>query len=382
MRLIDTIRKIRKSFSGYNPSVRVLISKTNLLYNLNEYKKHYSHFLFAPVLKSNAYGHGLTEVAQILDKEKKAFFVVDSLYEAMILRNKEIKSPLLIIGYTSPNNINTCKLSHVAFTVTGLEHLEKITRTIKRKTNIHLKIDTGMHRKGILLNQISASINIIKAHKFLSLEGICSHLADADNPDEINTKLQIEQWGNAIKVFKSNFKDIKYFHVSATAGARYSDLTHSNVIRLGLGLYGINNDPKTEIDLKPVLQLQSTISSVKTIPIGEHVGYGFTYKTSKDTRIATIPVGYFEGVDRRLSNCGVVEIKNTFCPIVGSISMNITSIDVSSVPKITIDEVATIISDDSSDPNSVLNIAKLAHTIPYEILIHIPQHLRRIITTE
>ena len=128
LKIIDILRNVKKAFSGYSPSVEILISKTSLLHNLNEYKRQYPNLLFAPVLKSNAYGHGLIEVARVLDKEKKAFFVVDSLYEVMVLRNKGIKSPLLIIGYTSPENIVNCKLPNIAFTITDLNQLQTIAK--------------------------------------------------------------------------------------------------------------------------------------------------------------------------------------------------------------------------------------------------------------
>lgn len=377
MKLFEFLRKIKKCLTRYHPNVEVLISKANLLNNLKEYQQQYPKLLFAPVLKSNAYGHGLVQIAQILDKEKIAFIVVDSLYEAMILRNNSIKSEILIIGYTRSENIKNTKLSRLAFTITSLEQLQKIVEIISSKIKIHLKIDTGMHRQGILFNQINEAINIIKTNKFLCLEGVCSHFADADNVDETFTKSQIEQWEKIVLLFKQNFQTIKFFHIIATTGIFYSKQIHGNVARLGIGLYGINPSPFVKLNLKPVLQMQSIISSLKTISIGEGVGYNVIYKAAQATKIATVSVGYFEGVDRRLSNCGFFKINNNYCPIIGRVSMNITSIDVSAVPNIKLDDSVTIISDQKEDKNSVENIAKLMQTIPYEILVHIPQHLRR-----
>ncbi len=377
MRLLDVLRNVRKSFSGYTPSVEVLISKTSLLNNLNEYKRKYPKLFFAPVLKSNAYGHGLVEVARILDKETKAFFVVDSLYEAMILRNKNVRSPLLIIGYTSANNISSCKLSNTAFAITSLEHLKSIAKTIITKINVHLKIDTGMHRQGILSSQINETIDIIKDSKLINLEGICSHLADADNTNQSFTQLQIDRWNKIVALFNNNFNTIKLTHILATSGLRYCARTLGNTARLGIGLYGIDPLASKDMNLKPVLRMQSIVSSTRTIPIGEYVGYNATYRTDCETKVATVPVGYFEGIDRRLSNCGIVKIDGTFCPIVGNISMNITSINISSVQNIKLDDRVVIISNNNDDPNSIQNIARLVNTIPYEILVHIPQHLRR-----
>ncbi|KKT25296.1 MAG: Alanine racemase [Parcubacteria group bacterium GW2011_GWA2_43_9b] len=377
MRILKFLRALKRSWSKYRPSVEVFISVDNLLHNLREYQRQYPQLSFAPVLKSNAYGHGLTIVAQILDKANIAFFVVDSLFEAMILRNEGIKSKILVVGYTSTVNIKNNKISEVAFTITSLEHLQAIVCAIDRIKKFHLKIDTGMNRQGILSSQITEAIKIIQDSKNIELEGVCSHLADADNADESFTKSQVRQWQSIVKIFKDKFPDIKYYHLAASAGVFYADFPIGSAVRLGMGLYGLNVSPLARLDLRPVLRIQSIISSVKTISVGEFVGYGLTYKTDKTIKIATVPVGYFEGVDRRLSNKGFLKIGDYFCPIIGRVSMNITTIDVSAVPDVKLGDQVIVVSDGRTDINSVESMAKLAQTIPYEILIHIPQHLRR-----
>lgn len=379
MSLFKYLRKLKNSFTRYTPSVEILISKNNLLANFKEYKRKYSHFSIAPVLKSNAYGHGILQIARILDKEPVAFFVLDSLYEAIMLRHDGRKSPILVIGYTSPENINNSKLSDVAFTITSLEQLKEVARMIKKEKTFHLKIDTGMHRQGILPEQINDTIKIIKALRFINLEGVCSHFADADNPDDSFTKLQIGRWEKAIISFKQNFSKLKFFHISATTGVPYSKEISTNVARLGMGLYGINSSPLTNLNLKPVLQMRSVISSLKNIPAGEYVGYSITYKTSIPTRVATVPAGYFEGVDRRLSNNGFFKIADQYCPIIGKISMNMTSIDITSLPETKFGDEVIIISNNKNDLNSAEQMAKLTNTTPYEILARVPQHLRRTI---
>ena len=377
MKIFDYYRKIKSKFSHYQPLVEILISKNNLLHNLHEYQKDYPHLSFAPVLKSNAYGHGLIPVAKILDQEKIAFFAVDSLYEAKILRNNNIKSDILIIGYTLAQNIINSKIRNTAFAITSLEQLKEINSSLLSAKKIHLKIDTGMHRQGILPDQISEAIEIIKNNKFLELEGVLSHFADADNIDKTFTQVQINNWESVVSSLKQSFSDIKYFHLSATSGTPYTDQIQNNTARLGLGLYGINPSPFTELDLKPVLKMESVIGTIKTIPAGEHVGYNGTYIAEKTITTATVPVGYFEGVDRRLSNCGFFKLGNTFCPIIGRVSMDITSIDITDAQKVKLNDKIIVISDKPEDKNSIENIAKTAQTIPYEILIHLPQHLKR-----
>ena len=177
MKLADILRNIKKKFSNYSPSVEVLISKENLLHNLNTYKKSYPKRLLAPVLKSNAYGHGLVEVARILEKEDLAFFAIDSLYEAMILRDKGIKSPLLVIGYTSPNNIDNCRLSNISFTITSLDQLRLISELITNEKTIHLKIDRSM-KQHALLNLINFFIWMESAPISLMQIVLIKHLLD------------------------------------------------------------------------------------------------------------------------------------------------------------------------------------------------------------
>jgi alanine racemase len=377
MKIIKFLKKLKKSFSNYDPLIKILISRGNLIGNLNEYRRNYPKIHFAPVLKSNAYGHGLIEVAKILDNEEKPFFVVDSLFEARTLRENGIKTEILIIGYTRPSDIAGNKLSDVVFAIIGQSQLEEVSQISNQAVKIHLKIDTGMHRQGILQDQISGAIRIIKSHKNIILEGICSHFADAGNSDGLFTNKQIMEWNKIVKIFKENFDSLKYFHLSATTGTKYSGEIQANVVRLGIGLYGTTET--TGLKLRPVLEMQTIISSVKTMHKGESIGYNLTYRAEDELKVANVPVGYFEGVNRGLSNRGFFKIGNHFCPIIGKVSMNITSTNATSVPAAKEGDEIIIISSNQSDKNSVINIAKIAGTIPYEILVHIPQHLKRIV---
>ncbi len=375
MRIINFLKGVKKSFYNYDLLIEVLISKGNLIGNLNEYKNNYPKLSFAPVLKSNAYGHGLVPVAKILDEEEKPFFVVDSLFEARVMRNNDIRSDILIIGYVSPKNIIANKISGVSFTIVGFDQLKEISKICGKEIKIHLKIDTGMHRHGILPSQINEAIKIIKSSKNMILEGVCSHLADAGNSDKSFTRKQIGEWNRAVKIFKENFDGIKYFHLSATAGTKYSKEIEANVARLGIGLYGAVDE--INLKLRPALKMQSVVSLIKVIPKGEYIGYNLMYQTERETKIATVPAGYFEGIDKRLSNCGFFKIENNFCPIIGRVCMNITLIDITSVPDVKEGDKVILISDSAADKNSALNISKAINTISYEILIHIPQHLKR-----
>lgn len=381
------MREIKKYYSDYHPLIEVFIYKKNLLHNLHAFQKSYPRHRIAPVLKSNAYGHGLVPIAKILDRQKVPFLVVDSLFEARVLRSEGTKSPILIIGYTRASDIERSGLKNVSFTITTLELLEELSKKLKTPQKFHLKIDTGMHRQGIRPSQIERTIEKIEKNRKIILEGICSHLASADSPDEKYALHQISEWNKAVKIFKNNFPKLKFFHIAATAGSSHiacyvATKRHapaSNMIRLGIGLYGHDTSPFRNLDLKPVLETKTRVSGIKKIEKGEFVGYGLTYQAKKDMEIAIIPAGYFEGTDRRLSNKGFYKIKGKFCPLVGRVSMNISLADTSGVPSVKAGDEVTLISANHGDKNCVSSIARLCETIPYEILVHIPQHLRRTI---
>ena len=378
MNILSPFRYIKSLFSArISPLITVHIDGAALLHNLREYRQAYPDIQFAPVLKSNAYGHGLIPIAHILDSPNAPFLIVDSYYEALTLRQNAIKSPILIIGYILPEIIKKSRLKNVYFTVTSLAQLQGINDSIRRPISIHLKIDTGMHRQGLLPTEIHQAITIIKNNSFIQLQGICSHLADADNKISTYNQAQLDQWEQSIRFFETAFPDLTYYHISASAGLIHTTKSHHNLARLGLGLYGISIIENNKLSLKPVLSLTSIISGIKVIKKGDTVGYNNTFIAKNDMLIATIPAGYAEGVDRRLSNIGQVEIAGILCPIIGRISMNITTIDITHIPNIQIGDIVTLISNDNSSPISAHAIAKMCDTIPYEILIHIPGYLRR-----
>jgi len=375
MPLVPFLRKLKRKIYYHNPLIRVLIYKNNLLHNLYEYQNKFSGVKIAPVLKSNAYGHGLVEVARILDKEDIEFFVVDSIFEADTLRYRGIQSKILIIGYVRTEQIIRCaKNKGFSFVITSMDQLDDISNHLKSERNFHLKIDTGMHRQGILFSEIPKAIKLIKSNKNIILEGVCSHLADADNPESSFTLKQISNWNNAVDIFKKEFSNLRYLHLASTAGLRYTDGIQANVARLGLGLYGYS---KSSANLKPVLEMRTIITSVKEISAGASVGYNASFKADQPMKIATIPAGYFEGIDLRLSNTGWVKMQDKFCKILGRVSMNIISIDVSDIPDIKINDKVIVISANLEDKNSVENNAEICETVPYEILVDIPQHLKR-----
>lgn len=372
------LRKIKRALFPSRSLIAVKIFERNLLGNLHAYQEKFQGLSFAPVLKANAYGHGLAEVAKILDTAVNVpFFVVDSLFEAKILRSNGVKRPILVIGFVWPKEAKKQKIKNLAITFVGIAQLREISQIIKKPTRFHLKIDTGMRRQGAQKPDFEAAVGLIKSNKNIILEGLCSHLADADGEgDEFSTK-QINEWNDACEYFKNEFANIKYFHLSNTPGTKYYSKIQANVCRLGLGLYGYDPVGITDLNLKPAMQLETVVCDIKNIFPGDKVGYNGTFAAEKPMRIAILPIGYYEGVDRRLSNIGAVKIRGRFCPIIGRVSMDILAVDVSGIDNIKMGEKVVVISALPQDPNSALNIAKTINSIEREIMIHLPSQLKR-----
>ncbi len=358
------------------------IYKNNINHNYKEFCRVLESSTVCPVLKSNAYGHGLIEVGKIIDDLNPPFIVVDAIFEAINLRMAGVLSHILIIGYTPLENIEKIKARDIAITITSLDMLKHLKK-VKDRVKIHLKIDTGMSRQGIFPEELDEALDILDQIVNIELEGICTHFSDADNADDFGYTLeQIDRWNTCVLKVQGRKPFIKFFHACATAGFAFKDKIHANTYRLGLGLYGLKTGGTIDnmVNLKPVLEVNTQISSIKKIKKDQGVGYGVTFKAPKDMRIATIPMGYYEGIDRRLSNRGFVKINDKFAPIIGRVSMNITTIDITDIPEAELNTKVNVISTISSDKNSINSIVKLCEEsgiIGYEVSVHFPTQIRR-----
>jgi len=376
MNIRPLARRLRRLWRRQEPLITISISKENLLHNLRTYTEAYPNQAIAPVLKSNAYGHGLAVIAELLDREDIAFFMVDSLYEALVLRKAGIRSRIVVMGYVRPEAIVENKLPAIDFAVVDIEQLRIAARDAKKPVRLHLKIDTGMHRQGLMPGELEEAITLVRSNAHLSVVGIATHLADADNTDTSFTNKQLALWDASEKTLSKAFPSIEYRHAVATKGARASKTHSMNVVRIGMGLYGYDTSPGTTLPLKPVLSMRSCITSIREIQEGDAVGYSTSFRATRPSRIATVPAGYYEGIDRGLSNIGSVHVGETFCPIAGRVSMNMLSLDVTDTDAKRGD-IVTLISNEPRDPNSILSMARLSGTTPYVILAHIPTHLYR-----
>lgn len=370
----------RKTYSHLN---RVTISKKALIANHQNLQKYHPEASVCPVLKSNAYGHGIREVAPIFDSLGCPFLAVDSLFEAYELYKLKTKTPVLIMGYTDPQNFTLKKLPFDV-AVFDLE-LVKTLNEYQPGCNIHIFVDTGMSREGIKVTDLQSFLTKLKKYKNLNIVGLCSHFADSDNPKSNKfTTAQAEQFKKALKILEMNGIYPKWKHISASAGSfKLIDNTF-NMIRAGKAHYGISplekSDPYwNKIKLTPVLEFSSTLAQIKMIPKGSLVGYGLTYKAKTNTTLGLLPAGYYEGIDRRLSNKGLVKIRSSFYPIVGRVSMNMTVIDITDLARPKVGEKVIVYSSALSDKNSIKKAAGIIGTIAYELMVHINETVKRFV---
>lgn len=368
-----------------HPLNTIFISKDKLLSNYKTLSKINSKIKIAPVLKSNAYGHGLVDVGRILASQSLtlqggvSFFCVDSLYEALILRKAKVKSEILIMGYIDPESLKQKKFNF-SFAVWDLETAQVLNK-YQKGASVHIFVDTGMNREGINVADLQDFLTAMKQFNNLTISGLMSHLACADDPKNPLNALQLKNFRKAKEILKSSFQPRRlphefWFHLGGSYALLNLSPKDCNLIRVGKALYGITNNS----NLKPVFCFKSKIVQIKDLKKGEKIGYSSTFTASKNLKIAILPLGYNDGLDRRLSNRGIVLINNVECKILGLVSMNVTVIDISSLKNPFLGQEVTIFSDNPEDKNSITNSAKLCQTISYELLVHLNPSTKRVIT--
>lgn len=366
---------IRNNYQTLNT---IEVSESALIHNYR-YLSQLSDLKISPVFKSNAYGHGLQLVAKILDKFEAPFFSVDSLYEAYELLKIGIKTPILIMGYTNPENFKGKKLpfSFAVYDKLTLETLYKY----QPQAGIHLFVDTGMHREGIRIDEFKEFLEYASQFKGINIEGLMSHFGASDKYDNKLTLEQVENFVKAQKMLKQFGFIPKWIHHGNSSAILHSSKYKKkigNVVRAGIDTYGIDPEGKNTT-LQPVLRVITTLNQIKSLKKGESVGYDFTYKAKKNMKIGILPYGYYDGLARRLSNKGIVTIDGVACPIIGRVSMNISTIDISNVPSPYIGQKVVVYSSNKIDSNSIYNASMKAETIPYILLVHLASSIKRIV---
>ena len=327
------------------------------------------------MVKANAYGHGLVEVAQHL-KNQVDYFGVAYVNEGITLRREGISTPIMVMN-PSKGDLELCvdyKLEPEIYSLYTLDQLQKLLLHKKVSVGVHIEIDTGMNRLGITPSEVDQLIQILQTSEFIRIHGIYSHLACAEdaNEDAFNRK-QLEEFNTIAAKIESALDKNTIKHIRNSAGTLRYPSSPTDMIRLGIGMYGVDSNNMYQDQIKNISCLKTTISQIRTVRKGETIGYNRTFKAPKDMIVATIAIGYADGFKRLFSNGrGQVMINGMRVTVVGRVNMDMTMVDISNCTAKEGDEV--IIFNEVLKPT---DLAKKAETIPYEIFTSVGERVRR-----
>ncbi len=337
------------------------------------------------VVKSNAYGHGMAASAEAALRGGAEWLAVDEVAEALELRSKGVKAPILVLGYTLPELYKAAVAKNISLTVSSLESLQNVARMrFSKKPRIHLKFDTGLHRQGILESHVQQAIRIASAKGFPGIiEGAYTHFAVMEDPMRQDySKMQVRAFKAIMaKLEAKGFAPIT--HASASSGILFSKDFHFDMCRAGIALYGLWPSPEIRkwadgTVLAPALSWKTIVSEVKLVGKGVKVGYDLTFETLRPSRLAVIPVGYWHGLPRSLSNKGHVLVCGKKAAIIGRVSMDMSIIDVTDVASVEQGSEVTIIGVQGKESIAADEVAKEAGTINYEVTTRINPLIPRV----
>ena len=332
------------------------------------------------VVKADAYGHGAVEVAKMLQQEKADYFSVARFEEAVELRNNNIHTPILCMGYISECDIEEAIHRYIGITVYSYEMAKIINQKagkLGKKASIHIKIDTGMSRLGFLTDDNSIN-DILKLKELINLniDGIYTHFATADETDKKETYLQLERYKKVIDVLEKANIDIQFKHVSNTAAIIDLKELGFNMVRLGIGLYGHypSDEVSKEVELKPAMKLKTIITNIKTVAPGTKVSYGYTYEFKEASTLATLAIGYADGFDRT-QDVPKVMINSILCDVVGRICMDQCMVKIPKGLNVNIEDEVLIMGDEVGV--TAEDLASRRGTINYEVLCSVSRRVTR-----
>lgn len=324
------------------------------------------------VVKANAYGHGAVPVAKAALEAGATRLAVHRLTEGIELRQAGISAPILVFGYTPPPGAGEFikwALTPSMITIEFAQALSAQAAAQGQVIPLHVKVDTGMNRFGLLPEEVVPYLTAVNKMTGLRPEGLFTHFATADSLDQTWVLQQIKVFDQVIASVKNAGIDIPIVHAANSAATMKLPQAHYNAIRLGIAMYGMNPSSEWEpvFELFPALTLKSRVSRVRELPVGAGVSYGRTFVTSRPTRAALVTVGYGDGYHRILSNKGAVLVRGQRAPIIGRVCMDQFVIDVTDIPDVRQDDEIVLVGRQGNERISAEEVGRLAGTINYEV---------------
>ena len=352
---------------------------------------------FMAVVKANAYGHGIVEVARLSLVKGAEVLGVANTDEGIQLRKAGIDAPVLIFGYTPPMHVRKLiefDLTQTVYSYETSRELSQAAIAYGEKIKVHIKVDTGMGRLGILPDCLRLSeydrkgkdssvseVKSISRLNMLEIEGIYTHFATADNSDGFYAGKQFKIFMDFLNQLRIIGMEIPVTHAANSAAIINMPETHLDMVRAGISIYGLYSSEgvnRNIIKLKPAMELKTKVIHLKKVPAGFKVSYGITYETEKPTTIATVPIGYADGLNRLLSSKGRMLVCGHSAPIVGRVCMDMTMLDVGNISEIATGEEVVVFGKQDNASITIDEIASSINTINYEVVSTIMERLPRI----
>ena len=331
------------------------------------------------VIKANAYGHGDVPIAKLLEEAEIPWLAVALVEEGIRLRQHGIKTPILVLGGALGNHYDALIEYDLTPSIFSQEHLRELGNATGSQTKaFHLKLDTGMSRLGLRLHELPGFLDTTREYPNLHLTGVLTHLANADLRDTAQNSKQVALFNQGLLTLEKAGLTPRWRHVSNSAGSLTVDTDHTNLVRIGLALYGLDPlTPPSETPLRPALSWKTSIIHIKSIPAGDRVSYGGNWEAQRPSLIATLPVGYADGYSRSLAGKAEVLIGDARAPIVGNICMDLCMADITDIPGAEIGDEAVLLGSQGHQTISAYELARWADTIPYEITTGISYRVPR-----
>lgn len=331
------------------------------------------------VLKADGYGHGAVELARLCRPDKVAMIATALLEESIELRRAGIELPLLVFGPLTPAQIGMAVDNNVIIGVIGPEELKDVCAAARdRDVIIHLKIDSGMGRMGVIESELPRVLELIHATKRLHIDAVYTHFANAGDESDPLTQQQVATFERLLGELRKGGVSAPHRHLANSAATMRGIIAGGDFVRAGIALLGAEALDRGGTRLEPVLRWRTEIARLKMLPAGHGIGYGTTFHTQRPSRIATLPVGYADGYSRLLSNNAEVLLRGRRAPVVGRVSMDLVTVDVTDIEGAAVGDEVILLGRQGGEEIAVEELAKRTGTISYEVFCRISRRVPRI----
>ncbi|MBC6975038.1 alanine racemase [Bacillus sp. Xin] len=370
----------------YGRDTIVEVNLDAVKYNVREFKKHVNdkNIAMMAAVKANAYGHGAVEVAKAAIEAGVNQLAVAFVDEGIELREAGISVPILILGYTPVDAAKDAIKYDIMMTVYRIEDLKginEIAKEMEKNAHIQVKIDTGMSRIGLQEEEVTPFLEELKNMKHIKVEGVFTHYSTADEIDKTYTNMQTNLFEKAVTTAKEMGIHLPYIHSSNSAGSMELNNPFQNMVRVGIGIYGMypsKEVDRTVISLQPALSLKSRVAHIKHAKKNRGVSYGNTYVTTGEEWIATVPIGYADGYNRQLSNKGYALINGVRVPVLGRVCMDQLMLDVTNAMPVHVGDEVVFYGKQGEEEIPVEEIADMLGTINYEVTCMLDRRIPRV----